>query len=177
MLGALRKASLQERPRTPLEQTHCAYVPVPLRPTFCGLPPPLSLTETLAVRLPLADGVKVTVTEQLAVHEDSCRDEHLRGFIMFAQPEEDAMANRSSAAKKAAQTRKRRAAGKKAARTRKLSTAGKKAVLTRKRREAGRKAAATRKRKREHSSPAPSTPQAEAQVKHPEPGIDVIPMP
>ena len=61
------------------------------------------------------------------------------------------MANRSAAAKKAAQTRKRRAAGKKAAKTRKS-------------RAAGRKAAATRKLKKEQTVPAPPTPQAEAQV-------------
>ncbi len=42
------------------------YVPVPARFTFCGLPPPLSLTETDADRLPLAEGVKVTVIKQLA---------------------------------------------------------------------------------------------------------------
>ena len=74
------------------------------------------------------------------------------------------MANRSAAAKKAAQTRKHRAAGKKAARTRKLRAAGKKAALTKKRRAAGRKAAATRKLKKEQSAPAPPTPQMEAQV-------------
>jgi hypothetical protein len=74
------------------------------------------------------------------------------------------MADRSAAAKKAAQTRKHRAAGKKAAKTRELSAAGKKAALTRKRRDAGRKAAATRKLKKEQSASAPATPQAEAQV-------------
>jgi len=57
------------------------------------------------------------------------------------------MADRSAAAKKAAQTRKRRAAGKKAA-------------LTRKRREAGRKAATTRKLKKEQSATTQPSPQA-----------------
>ena len=80
------------------------------------------------------------------------------------------MANRSAAAKKAAQTRKHRAAGKKAAKTRKLRAAGKKAALTKKRRAAGRKAAATRKLKKEQSAPAPSTPQPEAQVTEPQIG-------
>jgi hypothetical protein len=80
------------------------------------------------------------------------------------------MANRSTAAKKAAQTRKHRAAGKKAARTRKLRAAGKKAALTKKRRAAGRKAAATRKLKKEQTVPAPPTPQAEAQAAQPEIG-------
>ena len=42
-----------------------AYVPVPAKLTFCGLPPPLSPTETLAVRDPLAKGVNVTVIKQL----------------------------------------------------------------------------------------------------------------
>jgi hypothetical protein len=73
------------------------------------------------------------------------------------------MADRSAAAKKAAQTRKRRAAGKKAARTRRLRAAGRKAAKTRKRRETGRKAAATRKLKKEQSVPPP-TPQGEAQA-------------
>jgi len=89
---------------------------------------------------------------------------------MFARTEEGAMANRSAAAKKAAQTRKHRAAGKKAARTRKLRAAGKKAALTRKRRAAGRKAAATRKLKKEQTVPAPPTSQPEAQVAEPKIG-------
>ncbi len=67
------------------------------------------------------------------------------------------MADRSSAAKKAARTRKLRAAGKKAA-------------LTRKRREAGRKAAATKMRNKEQSASAPPTPEAEAQATQPEIG-------
>jgi hypothetical protein len=68
------------------------------------------------------------------------------------------MVDRSSAAKKAAQTRKRRAAGKKAATTRKLRAAGKKAARTRKRGAAGQKAAASRKLKREQSVSAPPSP-------------------
>jgi len=43
-----------------------SYVPVPVRLTFCGLPPPSSLIETAAVRFPVAEGVKVTATKQLA---------------------------------------------------------------------------------------------------------------
>src|SRR3954447_18671093 len=40
-------------------------VPVPLRPAVCGLPVALSVTFTLALRLPVADGVKVTEIVQL----------------------------------------------------------------------------------------------------------------
>ena len=40
--------------------------PVPLSVTLCGLPAALSLIVTLAPRLPLADGVKVTLIVQLA---------------------------------------------------------------------------------------------------------------
>jgi hypothetical protein len=65
------------------------------------------------------------------------------------------MADRSAAAKKAAQARKHRAAGKKAATTRKLRAAGKKVELTRKRREPGREAEATRKLKKEQKASAP----------------------
>jgi len=42
------------------------YVPVPIKLTFCGLPPPLSPIETLAERNPLAKGVNVTVIKQLS---------------------------------------------------------------------------------------------------------------
>lgn len=35
-------------------------VPVPVRATVCGEPPALSLIDKLALRLPIADGVKVT---------------------------------------------------------------------------------------------------------------------
>jgi hypothetical protein len=38
-------------------------VPAPDRPTACGLPPPLSLTESEAVRLPFVCGVKVRLIE------------------------------------------------------------------------------------------------------------------
>ena len=48
----------------PLRQN--VYVPVPATLTFCGLAPPLSVTESVAVRFPVADGVNVTVIEQLA---------------------------------------------------------------------------------------------------------------
>jgi len=40
--------------------------PVPARPTVCGLPAALSVTETLAVRVPAAVGVKVTEIVQFA---------------------------------------------------------------------------------------------------------------
>jgi len=43
-----------------------SYVPVPLRNIFCGLPPPLSLILMEAERAPVAVGVKVAVTVQLA---------------------------------------------------------------------------------------------------------------
>jgi hypothetical protein len=38
---------------------------VPIRLTFCGLPPPLSLIEIDADLLPLADGANVTLIKQL----------------------------------------------------------------------------------------------------------------
>jgi hypothetical protein len=41
-------------------------VPVPLRETVCGLPGALSVTERVPLRLPVALGVKVTLTVQLA---------------------------------------------------------------------------------------------------------------
>lgn len=41
-------------------------VPVPVKGTVCGLPPPVSLMETVALRVPLAVGVKVTLIVQLA---------------------------------------------------------------------------------------------------------------
>jgi hypothetical protein len=40
-------------------------VPVPYKLADCGLPPPLSATESEAVRTPVAAGVKVTLTVQL----------------------------------------------------------------------------------------------------------------
>jgi len=43
-----------------------AYTPEPLNGTFCGLPPPLSLTLTDAVLAPLAVGLKLTEMVQLA---------------------------------------------------------------------------------------------------------------
>ena len=91
------------------------------------------------------------------------------------------MADRKTAAKKAARTRKLRAAGKKAAQTRRLRAAGKKAALTKKRRAAAWKAAATRKLKKEQSTPVPPTatasaPQAQAVPEtQSEPRIDTIP--
>ena len=48
------------------QESMSAYVPIPSKPTFCGLPPPLSPTETLAERDPLAKGVNVTEMKQLS---------------------------------------------------------------------------------------------------------------
>src|ERR1700722_8153001 len=42
------------------------YIPVPLNATVCGLPPPVSLTFRVAFRDPVAAGLKVSVTVQLA---------------------------------------------------------------------------------------------------------------
>jgi hypothetical protein len=42
------------------------YVPVPINFASCGPPPPLSYTETSAVRFPLTRGLKVTLIKQLA---------------------------------------------------------------------------------------------------------------
>jgi len=41
-------------------------VPVPVSPTVCGLPEALSVNVSEAARLPLAEGVKVTLIVQLA---------------------------------------------------------------------------------------------------------------
>ena len=41
-------------------------VPVPVKATVCGLPVALSVMVTEAARLPLAEGVKVTLIVQLA---------------------------------------------------------------------------------------------------------------
>src|SRR5258708_10052931 len=43
-----------------------AVVPIPVRPTFCGLPAALSVTLRAAVRVPLAVGLNVTLMLQLA---------------------------------------------------------------------------------------------------------------
>ena len=42
-----------------------SHVPVPLKLTVCGLFAALSLIESVAVRLPVADGVNVTLTVQV----------------------------------------------------------------------------------------------------------------
>jgi hypothetical protein len=42
------------------------YTPVPVRLTICGLPPPSSLTEIAAVRIPVWVGVKVALMVQFA---------------------------------------------------------------------------------------------------------------
>ena len=42
------------------EKLICAAVPVPVSVTVCGEPAALSVTEIEALRLPVADGVKVT---------------------------------------------------------------------------------------------------------------------
>ena len=41
-------------------------IPLPLRAAVCGLPLALSAMVTEAVRVPVAEGVKVTLIEQLA---------------------------------------------------------------------------------------------------------------
>jgi hypothetical protein len=41
-------------------------LPVPVRETLCGLPAALSVTVTLAVRVPIAVGLNVTLIVQLA---------------------------------------------------------------------------------------------------------------
>src|SRR5438309_10561172 len=43
------------------------YWPVPLNGTVCGLPPPLSVTDSAAERAPVAVGVKVTLMAQLVL--------------------------------------------------------------------------------------------------------------
>jgi hypothetical protein len=59
----LPKARLVEERLT----TAVALVPVPERVTVWGLPPTLSVMDSEAVRLPLAAGRNVTLTEQLAL--------------------------------------------------------------------------------------------------------------
>src|SRR5262245_21022195 len=54
------------KPRLVGDRLTAGVVPVPLSGTVCGLPTALSLMLTLAVRLPAADGVKVTEIVQLA---------------------------------------------------------------------------------------------------------------
>jgi len=48
------------------EKLTTAAVPVPVRLTVCGLPAALSVIFTEAVRLPIPEGVKVTLAVQLA---------------------------------------------------------------------------------------------------------------
>ena len=52
--------------RLPGETLATAAVPVPVRLMVCGLPVALSVRVTAAVKEPLAAGVKVTLTVQLA---------------------------------------------------------------------------------------------------------------
>ena len=53
-------------PRAQGRRNSAVYVPVPATLTFCGLAPPSSVTASVAVRFPLADGVNVTGIKQLA---------------------------------------------------------------------------------------------------------------
>ena len=53
-------------PKLKLVGERFAFVPIPLRLTFCGLPPPSSLMLTLADRVPRAVGLNFTVIVQLA---------------------------------------------------------------------------------------------------------------
>ena len=41
-------------------------IPLPLRPTVCGLPLALSVTDRVPVRVPVAEGLKLTLIPQLA---------------------------------------------------------------------------------------------------------------
>ena len=53
------------KPQVVGEKLICGAVPVPVSATVCGEPEALSVTEIDALRLPLADGVKVTWSVQL----------------------------------------------------------------------------------------------------------------
>ena len=55
-----------ERPSTGAVGVAAVSAPFPERLTVCGLPRALSVMLTEAVRLPLAEGVKVTLIVQLA---------------------------------------------------------------------------------------------------------------
>jgi len=48
-------------------------VPVPVSGIVCGLPGPLSVTESVALLIPEAIGLKVTLMVQLAPRPGSCR--------------------------------------------------------------------------------------------------------
>src|SRR5438105_4795830 len=54
------------RPLPAVETIRC-YVPVPVKGTVWGLPPALSVKDSAALRAPVAEGVKVTVTVQLCL--------------------------------------------------------------------------------------------------------------
>src|SRR5438094_551825 len=51
------------------ERVTAEVVPVPLRLTVCGLPAALSVIVSVALRVPVAVGVKVTLTVQLRSEE------------------------------------------------------------------------------------------------------------
>ena len=52
--------------RVVLDKVTAGAIPVPLRLTVCGLPAPLSVMDTVPVRVPVVVGVKVTLMVQLA---------------------------------------------------------------------------------------------------------------
>ena len=53
-------------PKLRLVVERLTEVPVPVSATFCGLPPPLSVIDTEAARVPMARGAKLTLMAQLA---------------------------------------------------------------------------------------------------------------
>ena len=59
-------APMPTAPKYRLVGESCAVVPIPARLTFCGLPAALSVTLSIAVRVPDALGLNVTLMLQLA---------------------------------------------------------------------------------------------------------------
>lgn len=53
-------------PRIKSEDADSVYVPLPVNWIVCGLPPPLSLIFTVADRVPVVTGLKVTLIVQEA---------------------------------------------------------------------------------------------------------------
>jgi len=49
-----------------VERETVEAAPVPVKPTVCGLPLALSVTVSVPVRVPVAEGVKVTLIVQMA---------------------------------------------------------------------------------------------------------------
>ena len=59
-------APMPTAPKFRLEGESLAVVPIPVRLTFCGLPAALSVTLSIAVRVPDAVGLNSTLMLQLA---------------------------------------------------------------------------------------------------------------